>query len=87
MFVLDDLGTGVETAFGRQILDEVLEKRDFHDRAGLVVASRYSLNVLALKMNDDAIASRLAGICAVIEVKGSDYRLKRSATPQHCSGA
>jgi len=75
VLVLDDLGTGPDTAFTRQILQEILDARDFNDRGGLVVTSRYSLNGLAAKFNDDAIPSRLAGLCRVLEIRGSDQRL------------
>jgi hypothetical protein len=39
------------------------------------VTSRYSLNGLAQKFNDDTIPSRLAGMCEVMEIKGLDHRL------------
>jgi DNA replication protein DnaC len=73
--LLDDLGMGPDTAYSRQILQEILDGRDFQDRAGLVITSKYSLSDLACKMNDDTIASRLAGMCSVIEIRGSDGRL------------
>src|SRR5712692_7794574 len=73
--VLDDLGTGSDTAFSRQILQEVLDARDFNDRAGLLITSRYSLNALAEKFNDDTIPSRLAGMCRLVAVTGPDRRL------------
>jgi DNA replication protein DnaC len=74
-WVLDDLGMGNETAYARQILQEILDGRDFRDRRGLVVTSKYSLSGLAQKLNDDTIPSRLAGMCRVVEVKGTDHRL------------
>jgi DNA replication protein DnaC len=73
--VLDDLGVGSDTAFSRQILQEILDARDFNDRAGLVVTGKYSLDSLAEKLNDDTIPSRLAGMCAVVEVTGVDHRM------------
>jgi len=73
--VIDDLGMGNETPYARQILQEILDGRDFRDRNGLVVTSKYSLTGLAQKLNDDTIPSRLAGICRVIELKGLDHRL------------
>ncbi len=74
--VLDDLGIGNETPYSKQILQEILDGRDFSDRAGLVVTSKYSLSALAEKLTDDTIASRLAGMCQVIEIKGTDFRLR-----------
>jgi DNA replication protein DnaC len=75
--ILDDLGAGSDTAFTRQILQEILDVRDFHDRAGLVVTSQYSLDELAAKLSDDSIPSRLAGLCQAIAITGADHRLLR----------
>ncbi len=76
VLVLDDLGAGSNTAFNRQLLQEILDTRDFEDRAGLVVTCQYSLDQLAAKFENDAIASRLAGLCRVIRIGGSDRRLR-----------
>jgi DNA replication protein DnaC len=75
VLILDDLGMGNETAYARQVLQEIMDDRDFNDRAGLVVSSKYSLSGLAQKLNDDTIPSRLAGMCQVVEIKGLDHRL------------
>jgi DNA replication protein DnaC len=75
--VIDDLGMGPDTAFTRQILQEILDGRDFHDRAGLVVTSKYSLDELAARLADDAIPSRLAGMCRATHIGGSDHRLTK----------
>ena len=75
MFVLDDLGIGHETAYARQIFQEILDGREFAYRSGLIVTSRYSLDDLAQKLGDDTIPSRLAGLCKVIHVEGADGRL------------
>jgi DNA replication protein DnaC len=78
VLILDDLGSGAETVFNRQILQEILDARDLKDYAGLVVTSKYSLDELAAKLGDDSISSRLAGMCQVIEVKGIDHRLLKA---------
>ncbi len=75
VLVLDDLGMGSDTAYTRQILQEILDARNFNDRAGLVITSKYSLSGLTEKLNEDTIPSRLAGMCQVVEIKGPDYRL------------
>jgi len=80
--VFDDLGTGTDTAFGRQILQEILDGRDFHDRAGLVITGKYSLDDLAAKLADDSIPSRLAGMCQVVEVQETDFRLMHGRARQ-----
>ncbi len=76
VLVLDDLGSSHETAYARQILQEILDGRAFQDRAGLVVTSKYTVGGLAEKLGDDTLPSRLAGLCAVIEVAGPDGRLR-----------
>lgn len=75
ILVLDDVGTGADTAYTRQILQEILDGRHFRDRAGLVMTSKYSIDQLAANIADDTIPSRLAGMCSVIEVRGPDGRL------------
>jgi DNA replication protein DnaC len=59
VLLLDDLGTGQETAYSRQILQEILDGRDFQDRPGLVVTSSYSLDGLAQKMGHDHVLTLL----------------------------
>ncbi len=76
VLVIDDLGIGPHTAYGRQLLQEILDTRDFADRAGLVVTSPFSPEALAERLNEDTLPSRLAGLCGVIEVQGSDFRLR-----------
>ena len=44
IFVLDDLGIGHETAYARQILQEILDGREYAYRSGLFITSKYSLN-------------------------------------------
>lgn len=73
--IVDDLGRGPDTSFGRLVLQEMLDGRTYQDRAGLIIASQYSPDALAEKLADDAIPSRLAGMCSVIEIRGGDGRL------------
>jgi DNA replication protein DnaC len=75
VLILDDLGVGTDTAYSRQLVQEILDRRDFADRAGLVVTSKYSLGALAEKLQDDSIPSRLAGLCTVVHIQGADIRL------------
>ena len=78
VLVLEELGKTNDTPFSRQILQEVLDRRAFRDRGGLVVTSQYSLDQLAQRSGDDAIPSRLAGMCQLIRITGGDYRLQRA---------
>jgi DNA replication protein DnaC len=77
VLILDDLGIGTDTAYGRQLVQEILDRRDFANRAGLVVTSKYSLGALAEKLQDDSIPSRLAGMCTVVQIQGADARIRR----------
>jgi len=78
VLVLDDLGIGNDTPFGRQILQEILDGRDYRSRAGLVITSKFSLDDLARKFDDDTVSSRIAGMCHVVKVDGRDRRLSVS---------
>jgi hypothetical protein len=74
---LDDFGRSNDTPYARLVLQEILDARDFRDRGGLVVTSRYSPGAVACRLNDDTIPARLAAMCRVVEVKGSDHRAPR----------
>lgn len=76
VFVLDDLGTEKITDYRLQILYEVINGRDKAMQHGLVVTSNLSLGKLGQSL-DDRIASRLGGMCRVIEIKGRDWRTVR----------
>jgi len=84
MFLLDDYGRANDTPYARLVLQEILDARDFQDRGGLIVTSRYSPNAVAHRLNDDAIPARLAAMCRVIEIKGPDFRAPR---PPACLGS
>jgi DNA replication protein DnaC len=77
VLVLDEIGTGPDTAFNWQIHQEILDKRNFNDCAGLVLTSKYALDQLAARLADDSIPSRLAGMCRAIQVAGTDRRLSK----------
>lgn len=76
VLVFEDLGSGPTSAYGRQILREILDGRDYQNRAGLLATSAYALNALVMRLGDDAIVSRLAGLCRIIELAGPDGRLR-----------
>lgn len=75
--VIDDLGVEKSTAFSLSSLYEIIESRDMAYRTGLIVTSNLSLTALAEKLGDDRIASRLAGMCRVIQITGTDRRLPK----------
>ena len=86
VLLLDDLGSSGDSLYGRHLLEEILDSRDYRDRSGLVVTSAYGLNALAEKFADDHLPSRLAGMCRVIEVGGTDRRLERCRVPFSTEG-
>jgi DNA replication protein DnaC len=79
VLVIDELGIGHETAFLKQILQEILDGRTFDNRSGLVITSKFSLDALAAHLKEDAIPSRLAGRCVTVEMGGLDHRLRTQA--------
>jgi DNA replication protein DnaC len=82
VLIVEELGQSSDTAYSRQILQEILDRRAFQDRGGLIATSRCSLDSLAQRSGDDAIASRLAGMCLVTEIRGNDARLSRRSMTQ-----
>jgi len=83
VLVLDDIDGATETAFIRVVVQEILDGRWSANRGGLVVTSQYPLPVLARRMGNRTVASRLAGLCQELEVRGPDRRAqtgKRDAT-------
>ena len=79
VLVLDDLGLGSDTAYTRQVLQEILDGRDFMERGGLVVTGRYPPRAASGRSSDDPIASRLTGMCQIVEIRGADRRLVPAA--------
>ena len=75
VFVLDELGIGNDTAFARQVFQEILDARIGSRRNGLIITSKYSLDGLAQKLEEDTIPSRLAGLCQIVQVGGHDHRI------------
>ena len=78
LLLIDDLGISKYTDFALEVFCEILNRRTLRMRNGLIVTSNLNLDRLASK-NDDRLASRLAGICRVVEVSGQDHRLGTGA--------
>jgi len=70
---LDDLGAEKMTDFVRQSLYAIINYREQHELP-TIITSNYNLSNISGKI-DDRIASRIAGMCEVIEIKGNDRRL------------
>jgi len=73
--VLDDFGVEKTSEWARQTLDYIIYERD-NNLKPMVITSNLSLDEIAEKI-DGRISSRLAGMGKVIQLKGTDYRLRR----------
>ena len=74
LLVIDDLGVGHDTEYSSKILWEILDGRR---GGGLIITSNFNLGQLAERMGSDRVASRIAGLCDVVEVPGNDFRLMK----------
>jgi DNA replication protein DnaC len=79
LLVLDDLGVEKVTDYKLEKLYEVINGRDKAMKPGLVITSNYTLDEISERLNDDRIASRIAGLCTVVKVGGQDWRLVKAA--------
>lgn len=71
---LDDIGAEQATDWARQALYLLLDERYSEERR-TVISGNLSLEELAQRL-DDRIASRIAGMCKVVELRGADRRVK-----------
>lgn len=74
--VIDDLATEKQTEFSASILLEIIEARDMGCKTGLIITSNLSLDDLSIRIGDDRLSSRLAGMCKIVEIIGKDRRLQ-----------
>jgi len=70
---LDDIGAEQGTDWSRQALYLLLDERYTEERK-TVISGNLSLDELAKRI-DDRIASRIAGMCKVVELQGADRRI------------
>lgn len=76
VLIIDDLGTGSDLMATLRLIYEITDKRRNQKRNGLVITSNLSVEQLAQAYKDDRIASRIAGMCKVIEIGGDDRRIR-----------
>ena len=74
LMVLDDLGADAGSPFLRQVLHEILDGRAYRGGGGLVVTSSHPPTMLRRSLGE-GVASRLHGLCRVIEIRGRDHRI------------
>jgi DNA replication protein DnaC len=72
--ILDDLGAEKTTEWSLQTLYTIIDRR-YRDVRQTMITSNLTLDEIAEKVGD-RIASRIAGMCKVVEIKGKDRRLK-----------
>jgi hypothetical protein len=71
--IMDDLGVEKTSKWSMQALYSIIDRR-YRDERQTLVTSNLTLNEIAEKVGD-RIASRIAGMCKVVEIKGADRRL------------
>ena len=71
--ILDDLGAEKTSQYSLQTLYTLLDRR-YREERRTVITSDLGLDALAAKL-DDRIASRIAGLCRVLTLKGPDKRV------------
>lgn len=71
---LDDLGTEKASEWALEKLFFIIDRR-YKNEKRILFSSNYSLSQLSNRL-DDRIASRIAGMCDVIEMKGPDRRIQ-----------
>jgi len=73
--LFDDLGSEKITDFSVQMIYKLFNRRYIDNQHNIIITSNLSLKELAESMND-RIASRIAGMCDIIQINDKDYRLK-----------
>jgi len=73
--VLDDLGVERPTKYVLEMLYIIIDRWYRSGKKGLTITSNKSLDAISAHL-DDRIASRIAGMCEVISMKGEDKRLE-----------
>ncbi len=74
LLVLDDLGVEKPSEFAVQSLYLVVDRR-YSEMRRTVITSNFSIGEIAERVGD-RIASRIAGMCKVIELQGEDRRVR-----------
>jgi len=73
VLILDDLGAEKMTDFVRQSLYYLINEREQWDRT-TIITSNYTLEDIGNNL-DSRLASRIAGMCEICNMKGSDRRI------------
>lgn len=76
LLVIDDLGAEKTTDWVRQILYQIIDER-WIEQKPIIVTSNLNLEELEARF-EERIASRVAGMCRLVESRDYDYRIKKS---------
>ncbi len=72
--ILDDLGAEKTSEWSMQTLYSIIDRR-YREMRQTLITSNLALDEISEKIGD-RIASRIVGMCKVVEIKGKDRRLK-----------
>lgn len=72
---LDDIAAEKTTEFVRGVIFRIIDQRE-QEELPIVITSNLSLSQIS-SVIDPRVSSRIAGICRVLQFKGSDRRLKK----------
>ena len=75
LLVIDDLGAEKTTDWVRQILYQIIDER-WIEQKPIIVTSNLNLEELEARF-EERIASRVAGMCRLVESRDYDYRVKK----------
>ena len=75
LLVIDDLGAEKTTDWVRQILYQIIDER-WIEQKPIIVTSNLNLEELEARF-EERIASRVAGMCRLVESRDYDYRIKK----------
>ena len=76
LLIIDDLGAEKTTDWVRQILYQIIDER-WIEQKPIIVTSNLNLEELEARF-EERIASRVAGMCRLVESRDYDYRIKKS---------
>lgn len=75
LLIIDDLGAEKTTDWVRQILYQIIDER-WIEQKPIIVTSNLNLEELEARF-EERIASRVAGMCRLVESRDYDYRIKK----------
>jgi DNA replication protein DnaC len=84
LLLIDDLGAERLTDWSRAIISDLIAMRH-SDMRPLIVTSNLDLDGISAAI-DDRVSSRLAEMCEIVKLDGTDYRVTRSESQRSFAG-